>query len=179
MPKLWVRWEKGQKYFFHAMKLYYYKFLPHMLDLRSCRRFWGAAARACWVICHWQHVSLWRSLGWPCRSVSPSIPTTTTLTLRYEFHFFLLKFYLIMVESLWSTQCHPLHCLRIRCTSLERSSCLWSSTHAVTQRKDVTSSLWPAVVTSFRTCTLSVVLTRNGRTLRFLVRVWESGMFEC
>lgn len=78
------------KYFFHAV--YYYNFFPYILDLRSCRRFWGAAARACWVICHWLHVSLWRNLGWPCRSVSRSIPTTTTLTLRYEFFFFLLKF---------------------------------------------------------------------------------------
>ncbi len=65
--------------------------LRHMLDLRSCRRFWGAAARACWVICRWQHVSLWRSQEWLCRSVNPSTPTTTTLTLRYELHFLLLQ----------------------------------------------------------------------------------------
>lgn len=74
-----------------------------MLDLRSCRRFWGAAARACWVICHWQHVSLWRSLGWPCRSVSPSIPTTTTLTLRYEFHFFFTQ---ILLDHGWVSLVH-------------------------------------------------------------------------
>lgn len=61
--------------------------------------------------------------------------------------------------------------LRIKCTSLEPSTCRWSLTPAATQRKAATSSSCPAAVTSSRMSTTSAELLRNGRTLRYLVRI--------